>query len=90
MRHCTLFQLRLSDSQSIGPVALRKLWARACGSRDVSVQREVRDAGFGKRVPVYLLCGPTQLAHGDAVEARLRELLSGSGLSATLSSVHPS
>ncbi len=87
MRHCTLFQFRLSDSQSIGPAALRKLWARACGSRDVSVQREVRDAGFGKSVPVYLLCGPPQLIQVHAVEDRLREQLSGSGLIAIFSSV---
>lgn len=80
VRHCTLFQFRLSDSQSIGPAALRGLWARACGSRDVSVQRELRDAGFDKRVPVYLLCGPSRLIQVHALDDRLRELPSGSGL----------
>ncbi|MCR6699892.1 MAG: hypothetical protein NVV68_01390 [Dokdonella sp.] len=87
VQHSILFQFRLSDSQSIGPVALRRLWARACGSRDVSVKREVRMIGFGKSVPVYLLCGPPQLAQADALEERLRDLLTTSGLAATFSSV---
>lgn len=90
MRHCTLFQFRLSDRQTTWPTEVRSLWARCFGPRDVSLRRELRDAGFDKRVPVNRLCGSPRLIQVHALDDRLRELLSGSGLMVIFSSVRPS
>ena len=44
--HVPLFQFRLSSGQSIGPGMLRRLWATACSTEDVTVSREIRKLGI--------------------------------------------
>jgi hypothetical protein len=71
--HVALFQFRLMDGQSIGPLALRRLWALACQSENVTVSRQA--GRFGSNSHTYSLCGPTQTANLATIEVRLRSLL---------------
>jgi hypothetical protein len=83
-----LFRFRLGTGQSIGPTALRRLWSTACGSDDVNVTRETRDAGYGEQSHTYSLCGPSNTANLANIEARLRRLLAATALTATITLTH--
>jgi hypothetical protein len=82
--HIPLFQFRLSSGQSIGPGMLRRLWAAACSTEDVTVSREIRKLGYGRQGHVYSLCGSPKMADLPNVEVRLRRLLQDNASSATV------
>lgn len=84
--HVALFKFHLSSGQSIGPSALRTLWSRACHSPDISVSRQTHRNGFNAK-DTYLLHGSPRLKDLPQVEARLRSLMSESGLAGTLTAV---
>ena len=71
--HIALFSFRLSEGKSIGPAALRKLWASACHSDDVKVSRVT--SGHDNILHTYSLCASPRTANLQAVEERLRESL---------------
>lgn len=79
------FALQVGNRQSIGPQALRTLWATACESLDVCVERRFYNAAGG-RVISYSLCA-RELRDRAHVEARLRTLLERGGYVFTLRSV---
>lgn len=81
-----VFRFTLGIGQSIGPVALREIWIRACQSTDVTVGRSGR--GYDDR-PTYTLFAPTSLADLPKVEQRVRELLDVRGLRASLIPMKP-
>jgi hypothetical protein len=70
-----LFQFRLRNGMSIGPVALRRIWSTASGSTEVTVARELRRIGTERTDHVYSLSGPANLVDLPTVESRLRHLL---------------
>lgn len=69
------FRFRLRRDVSIGPAALKRLWAAACGSEDVTVLRETTRTAEGDSTYRYCLCGPPHLFDIDRVEARLLKTL---------------
>lgn len=85
--HVALFKFNLGSGQSIGPGALRTLWARACESTDISVSRQTYRAGSGTK-NTYLLHASPRLKDLPLVEARLRMLMDQSKLLGTLTAVH--
>src|SRR5258708_21355193 len=87
--YIALFRFRLSEGQSIGPIALRKLWSTACGTSDVKVTRAASGPGYGAQSHTYSLCAPPKTVNLAAIEVRLRRLPAGAGLSPTLSPSHP-
>ena len=83
MKHqIAIFRFTLGEHQSIGPVQLRALWARACQSPEVSVGRTP-----GER-PTYSLYASQQLSDLPLVERRLRGLLDECKLRASLMPLH--
>jgi len=54
---------------------LRRLWAQACGTNDVSIGRESRRIADGATSYRYTLCGSPRTFGLDAVELQLRNLL---------------
>lgn len=88
-RHVPLFLFRLSNGQSIGPSALRRLWSSACGTDDVTVSRETRETGINAPVHTYTLCGPASTNLSN-IEGRLRRLLADAALTASITSMHTS
>lgn len=85
--HINWLILRVGQQQSIGPVALRTLWADACQSLDVSVARQRRFDGGVPNI-TYSLSAPSTLRDPRAVELRMRRLLEESHYLFTLSAVH--
>jgi len=85
--HVPLFLFRLSNGQSIGPSALRRLWSTACGTSDVVVSRETRESGQGAPIHTYTLCGPTNV-NVMSIETRLRRLFAEAALTATITPTH--
>ena len=85
--HVALFKFNLSSGQSIGPVALRSLWSRACESADISVSRQTYRNGAGTK-NTYLLHASPRLKDLPLVETRLRLLMNESKLLGTLTAVH--
>jgi hypothetical protein len=76
MKHpAVLFRFRLSGGQSIGPDELRRLWAIACGSEEVSVSRVVSAWGSGDIGHTYSLCGPARVVASPEIEQRTRDSL---------------
>ena len=69
------FRFRLRHDVSIGPMALKRLWAAACGSEDVTVLREATRTASGESAYRYCLCGPPHLFDLAGVEARLLQTL---------------
>lgn len=65
------FRFRLRHDVSIGPAALKRLWAAACGSEDVTVLREATRTANGDSAYRYCLCAPPYLFDVARVEARL-------------------
>jgi len=88
--YIALFRFRLSEGQSIGPIALRKLWSTACGTSDVKVSRAASGPGYGAQSHTYSLCAPPKTVNLAAIEVRLRRLLAEMALTATLTLTHPS
>jgi hypothetical protein len=82
-----LFIFTLGKAESIGPAALRALWARASGSAHVSVGRSTPMAGFRDR-PAYTLYASQGLDNLREVELRLRQLLEEAKLNATLTTLN--
>jgi len=70
-----LFQFRLRNGMSIGPVALRRIWSTASQNQHVTVSRELRRLGNLQSGHVYSLNGPPNLGDLPNVETRLRSLL---------------
>lgn len=85
--HIALFTFTLGSAESIGPDALRQMWARACGSPNVSVDRKTPYGGPRDR-PVYTLYAPQSLANLRDVELRMRGLLEAAHLHASLTVLH--
>ncbi|KAF1717216.1 hypothetical protein [Pseudoxanthomonas wuyuanensis] len=81
--HVEWFKFHLRNGQSIGPSALRALWADACGTLDISVSRNVQTLG-PHTTTVYSLHGSPRLQNLAVVENRLRELLEQSKLVGSL------
>ena len=86
--HVPLFRFWLRNGQSIGPSALRRLWVSACGTDDVTVTREAREAAFGPETHTYSLCGSPKTANLPNIEGRLRRMLADMALSATIIHTH--
>jgi hypothetical protein len=86
--YIALFRFRLSDGQSIGPSALRKLWSNACGTDDVKVSRVASGPGYGAQSHTYSLCAPAKTINLAHIEVRLRRLLADTALTATLTLTH--
>nr|WP_157490384.1 hypothetical protein [Lysobacter enzymogenes] len=84
--HVEWFQFTLPVDQTIGPEALRALWMRACGSTNVSVQRNSRTI-LGRRTPVYSLRASARLGGLAVIEARLRGLMQEARLNSKLTAV---
>lgn len=82
-----MFTFTLGNTESIGPAALRILWARATGTANVSVGRREAGGGFRDR-PTYTLYAPQSLANLREVELRLRGLFEEAHLHASLTSLH--
>lgn len=82
-----LFTFTLGNAESIGPAALRALWARAAGIGDVSVGRKALHGSYRDR-PAYMLYAPQSLGNLREVELRLRRLLEEAHLSASLTALH--
>ena len=82
--YIALFKFRLSEGQSIGPLALRKLWSNACGTNDVKVSRAASGPGYGAQSHTYSLCAPPKTVNLASIEVRLRKLLADAALTATL------
>lgn len=82
-----LFTFTLGNSESIGPAALRELWARASGSSNVSVARRTPAESF-RDPPVYTLYAPQELTDIRDVELRRRRLLESAHLHASLTALH--
>ena len=80
------FTFTLGRRESIGPIALRKLWAHASGIADAGVERKV--VRGNEERPVYTLYAPQHLPDLPGVELRLRRLLESAGLNASLSAVY--
>ena len=81
-----LFTFTLGRAESIGPKALRRLWAIASGSADVSVGRREPQWNGGNR-PVYTLYAPQSLGNLREVELRLRRALEAAHLHASLTAM---
>lgn len=82
-----MFKFTLGHGQSIGPAALRSLWAHACGTGHVGVSRQ--EGGFGgDGRPTYSLLASQHLADLPMVEARLRRALDAQHLRASLIALH--
>lgn len=83
--HIALFTFTLSGTASIGPQALRALWAKACGIGNVSVGR--KDA-YGSQRAIYTLYAPQSLGGLQDVEMRLRRALEDAHLHASVTALH--
>ena len=84
--HVEWFQFTLPSYQTIGPDALRLIWMQACGSSNISVQRNSRVVQ-GCRMPIYSLRASPRLTSLSLVEARLRSLMQAARLDSTLTLV---
>lgn len=84
--HVEWFQFTLPNDQTIGPEALRMLWMQACGSSNVSVQRNSRTI-LGRRTPIYSLRASPRLSGLPTIEARLRSLMQQARLNSKLTPV---
>lgn len=82
-----LFNFTLGKDESIGPRALRTLWAQASGTMDIGVSRKDPMERQRDR-PIYTLYAPQQLGNLRVVESRLRSMLEASHLHASLTPLH--
>lgn len=80
------FTFTLGRRESIGPTALRRLWARASGIADAGVARKVVHGNEER--PVYTLYAPQHLPDLSGVEQRLRHSFETAHLNASLRAVH--
>ena len=86
--HVTLIQFRLRNGQSIGPAALRQMWAVACQTADVAVARKAEKDRFGTQSHIYSLCASPRTSDLAAVEGRMQRLLQEAALEATITLTH--
>lgn len=70
-----VFQFRLRNGSTIGPIMLQRIWENASASGDVSVARALRRVGNQKLDHVYSLIGPATLFDLATIETKLRHLL---------------
>ncbi len=82
-----IFTFTLGKDESIGPHALRNLWVRASGTRNIGVSRKEPYDGQRNR-PIYTLYAPQELGDLRSVEQRLRHMLEAAHLHASLTSLH--
>lgn len=82
-----IFRFTLGNGQSIGPEALRSLWARACGTSQVGVSRQPGPFGGDGR-PTYSLLASQHLQDLPMVETRMRRALEENHLRASLIPLH--
>lgn len=82
-----LFTFTLGMTESIGPAALRDMWVRACGSRNVSVGRRESHGSHRDR-PAYMLYADQNMPNLREVELEMRRLLEIAHLNASLTSLH--
>lgn len=82
-----MFTFTLGRDESIGPLALRRLWARASGTGDIGVSRKESADGQRNR-PIYTLYAPQKLEDLRMVESRLRHMLETAHLHASLTALH--
>ncbi|TLX22239.1 MULTISPECIES: hypothetical protein [Thermomonas] len=82
-----MFTFTLGKDESIGPHALRRLWAQASGTGNIGVSRKEPAEGQRNR-PIYTLYAPQQLDDLRMVEARLRHMLETAHLHASLTPMH--
>ncbi len=82
-----MFTFTLGRDESIGPHALRHLWAQASGTGDIGVSRKTAAEGQRNR-PIYTLYAPQQLENLRLVESRLRHMLEAAHLHASLTALH--
>jgi len=82
-----LFTFTLGNTESIGPAALRDMWMRACGNRNVSVGRKESLGGHRDR-PVYMLYAEQNMPNLREVELEMRRLLETAHLNASLTPLH--
>lgn len=88
MKHqMALFTFTLGNNESIGPDALKALWAEACGTSNVSVSRQPPSNPNRDR-PTYTLYAPQTLDNLREVELRLRKKLESSHLTASVVPLH--
>ncbi|MES2858539.1 MAG: hypothetical protein V4704_05110 [Pseudomonadota bacterium] len=88
MKHqIALFTFTLGNNESIGPDALKSLWARASGTSNVSVSRQPPSNPNRDR-PTYTLYAPQTLDNLRDVELRLRKVLEESHLTASVVPLH--
>ncbi|MEF9978966.1 MAG: hypothetical protein RR834_10810 [Thermomonas sp.] len=85
--HIALFTFTLGSTESISPIALRALWAKASGSGNVSVGRKNPEGTWRDR-PIYTLYAPQGVGNLIDVEHRLRRGLEDAHLHATLTGLH--
>lgn len=85
--HIAVFTFTLGGTASIGPQALRALWAKASGIGNVSVGRKESYGSQGQR-PVYTLYAPQSLGNLHDVELRLRRALEDAHLHASVTALH--
>lgn len=83
--HIQFFVLHVGSRQTIGPDALRVMWATACESMDISVARLVHGANGDSSISYSLYTHPS--ADRKHAESRMRSLLEKSGYLFTLRSV---
>jgi len=72
-----MFRFRLADSQTIGPSELRRLWAEACGTENVSVTRVESGSGYGERGHIYSLWASRHQRDIRLIELEIERLLRG-------------
>jgi len=82
--HVTLFRFKLGKGQSIGPKELRRIWADACRTSDVSVSRSNYDAGYSDDTHTYSLLGSPKTPNLAEVERRMQRMLAELSPTATI------
>jgi hypothetical protein len=70
-----IFRLRLRNGASIGPVMLKRLWALAAESEEVSVSRDAGRLGHASIHHAYVVSAPGVPRDVSTVETNLRRLL---------------
>jgi hypothetical protein len=86
-RSIEFFRFTLGNGQSISPMALRKLWADACQTPNVSVARQGTSFNSGGKA-VYSLYADPGLPNLAQVEQRLRLRMEQAHLRRSLIALH--
>lgn len=70
-----IFRLSLRNGASIGPALLKRLWALATGSEQVSVSRDTARPSHASVHDMYIVSAPSVPGDVATVETNLRRLL---------------